>query len=51
MAQDSPDLSMKFHEAQQFVRKIEEALREEDLLLDAEKKILSSAYGDQIKIY
>jgi len=50
-AQDSPDLSMKFHEAQQFVRKIEEALREEDLLLDAEKKILSSAYGDEIIIY
>jgi len=50
-AQDSPDLSMKFHEAQQFVKKIEEALKEKDIEIEEENKIIKSAYGEEIIIY
>lgn len=52
VAQKSPDISLKFHEAQTFVKKIEKALREGDLIHDQEQNILTSAYGgDEIIIY
>lgn len=50
-AQDSPDLSMKFHDAQHFAKKIEEYLREKDIVLDTRNNIITSPYGDEIVIY
>jgi hypothetical protein len=49
--QDSPDLIMKFREAQLFVKKIEEALREKDIEIDEKSKSIRSEYGEEIIIY
>ncbi|MBI3137902.1 MAG: hypothetical protein HYZ15_04890 [Sphingobacteriales bacterium] len=46
----SPDLEMKFHEAQHFASRIEQALREGDIIIDEEKRRLTDQDGN-LEIY
>jgi len=46
-AQGSPDLSMKFYEAQQFTRKIEQAFREEMIIVSEDGRVLTDFSGNE----
>ena len=49
---DSPDLNLKFREAQSFTRKIDKAIQEKDILVDEKRGLLHSPNkSDELLIY
>ena len=44
--QSSKDLNLKWIEACQFARRIEEALRDKEIIIDAKNRKLTAANGD-----
>jgi hypothetical protein len=44
--QDSPNLLMKFREAQIFARRIWQALNDKDIIIDSSKHLLKNAYNN-----
>jgi len=44
--QNSKDLNLKWIEACQFAKRIEEAFRDKEIIIDSKKRKILSAYGD-----
>jgi hypothetical protein len=44
--QNSKDLNLKWLEACQFAKRIDEAIREDEIIIDTKNRLILSAYGD-----